>query len=82
MTKKSLLKIMGIAPLFIFVLASQLWRMTFEVKMAILLPVILIGLTSVLLMRKENKQPSSYRYLSAALGFSFVVFIFFYQYFS
>ena len=81
MNKIYILRMLGIVPFFLFLMATQLWKMTFAVKMTILIPIMLIGLTSILLKNQPQIKNTRYNYLKLSLAILSVALIFAYQYF-
>ncbi|MBC7417776.1 MAG: hypothetical protein H7325_06450 [Pedobacter sp.] len=44
MISKLLLKMMGLLPFRLYLSATKIWKMTYEVRVAILIPIILLAL--------------------------------------
>lgn len=81
MISKSLLKMMGLLPFGPYLLVTQIWKMAYEVRFAILISFVLLAFTSVVLAKREDTENGKYMYLIVSVAVIVTALAFSYQYF-
>jgi len=81
MKREHFLKVISFLPFMIYLLATQIWEMSFQTQIIALVSVIIIGLLSVLLRAKMHTENRRHLYLKFSLALILVIAVFSYQYF-
>ena len=74
MKKESIVKLAGIVPFLVFLLAGRIWTFTFEVKISILAGVTMFGCAALLLEPQRKAKVTHYLMLGAAVVFTVALF--------
>ena len=75
----SIIKWLGIFPLVIYFFLTSIWNIPVETKNYILSFVILIGLVSIFLRRKELDEKGKHPFLIITIGLAVTIVIFYFQ---
>lgn len=80
MEHKSYIKWLGILPMFLYILATSIWSISWEIKIYLVAFVIFIGLLALFLRRKELTAKGKRPFLVIVVFLVVTILIFYFQY--
>lgn len=75
MMRKKTLKILGILPIFLYILLNQMFSLRWEIKISILIFIIIISGVSLIIQAKTEEKLKTRQYLMLSVGLIITILI-------
>ena len=73
--RKKTLKILGILPIFLYILLNQMFSLRWEIKISILIFIIIISGVSLIIQAKTEEKLKTRQYLMLSVGLIITILI-------